>query len=266
MLDFQGQVYANQAKSVLSPHSNKNVTNLPYNDLKRMNRVRMKNFHERKSSNLTLPKNDTSEDFTNHMNYHARVLQSEQKMRRNVDYRLKAHKLQYSDRQDYKIAKHKKKLHPGSDIEIGGKDLHIVDHSLPHMNKNGSSKEFNINIRKRNIKTKRTKDGKLKVSEHLKLSKSVNRDAKVSPYEGSSLQNSQEVIFNSRNKAREFKPKIDIGSFEAPTKKQKAQNMNSLTESLPSINGSNQLLLPYLSKSKPGSRYQGVSLPILFEF
>jgi hypothetical protein len=47
-----------------SPQSNKNKMMLPYNDLSKARHHKARIFHDRKASNLTLPKMDENDNFS----------------------------------------------------------------------------------------------------------------------------------------------------------------------------------------------------------
>jgi lambda repressor-like predicted transcriptional regulator len=105
------------------------------------------------------------------------------------------------------------------------------------------------------------------VNDNLNLDASLKANSKNSQYLINSLKNSQELSSKLRNiNKKDTKPQICIGGFDM-SKLASSNKINrnilkgALTESLPSINEAKQnLLLPYAVSSKPGSRYQKVSV------
>lgn len=156
-----------------------------------------------------------------------------------------------------------------TEIEIGGKDLRRLDNSL-HKPSTENISIDNMKLRSRKkAKTRRKyhKKENLMVNDNLNLDASLKANSKNSQYLINSLKNSQELSSKLRNiNKKDTKPQICIGGFDM-SKLASSNKINrnilkgALTESLPSINEAKQnLLLPYAVSSKPGSRYQKVSV------
>lgn len=187
----------------------------PYDNFASFSQERNKIYHNRRSSDLTIPKTGNNQNFTNMGDIRPSFLQSEQKSRRN-DYYLNFKNSQDTGRY-VKLSKVYSKEYLKSDIEIEGKDLHpselpLVDKAKPTI----SIDKFKFNIKNR-IKSKR-KYLKERITDnnHLKHDKVSKRKNFI--YNNlNSLKNSQE---------EPLKPRINGSSFNSRTKVRKKKDKN----------------------------------------
>ena len=126
---------------------------MPYSNFANSSQERTKAYHNRKASDFTQNNMNNNESFTKMYEMRSRLLQSEQKAKRNNYY------LNFRNSQETclpaKLSKINSKEHMKSKIEIGGKDLHNPKHSIFTTQKPTISIEkFKLNI-KHGVKTRR---------------------------------------------------------------------------------------------------------------
>lgn len=244
--------------------NNKNKYRFPYYDQLRRKQNSVLAYHDRKASNMTLPKVHELDDLNYSYLARARLPQSEQKMRRNPHYSKNSDNRHYipTDFSDYKGVLATSNV-VKSEIKSGWKNLNINELKPKKTLKNNISVENNLKFKiKKSSKTKRKPDGiNLDIQDALKLRRSwidVNLDP--SPYKPNSLKNSYDFAArNIRNMSQEAKPKILIESLDTQAIKKKLRQVREdtkkmVSDALPSIKKHNKIL-PYLVNSKSGARY-----------
>lgn len=229
-----------------SPISNLKDALLPYNDFRGLSDRKKSKYHERNSSNLSLPKLEDVDDFQNYKEAKTRLLQSEQKRSRRGNFyiKFKSYKPSEVASPENLYKRHKLK----SVINSGSRNLRRSDIMITNTNKTTLSIEkFKLNVKDGDL-TKADRQQKSQKSERKAKSKNHSikfNHKKVSPYVPSTLKKSQEYPVN---------PTIEITLLDSQKEKSRNnkedENSGTLTESLPSINDpKGALLQPYSLKS-----------------
>jgi hypothetical protein len=161
----------------------------PLNNKHKITPYRANTFHERKGSNLSLPKVDKQDELSQSNDEYTRILQSEQKVKRTSNINKKTREHHPSDRDIYNDSTINVIM--DSDIQIGGKDLHKPDKS--HTKRIIAIENIKLKIKKDKTKKSYHRNGRSLLDKSLKLRN------EHSPYLSNSLRNSQELNFNTGN-------------------------------------------------------------------
>ena len=173
----------------------------------RIKRNRMEAFHDRKASNLTLPKLNENDELSKLSQSYWKLPQSEHKIKRNPTENY-AHSRMNNDIMNLKSKSSRNGQNVATGIESGGKELSFNDKYL--------------------------KEPKFKLTESLRKSYE-SRKMYVAPYKSDTVRHSHETSFLSKkNKLAQLAPKIMVGSLDL--KKQSTRNIRSKEETKLPIN------------------------------